>query len=286
MRIRMPSSRENARPESTRAATSAGKEPTTVEEAIEQFRNSNFPSKWPNVDKAKLLEDIIKSVKDPFQINQNYTPFCGPASITFDLVSKQPIQYVRFIKQIYEKGQFKTKDGKIIKAGRKLLESQIPIEITPADWVFMGTLRDDKNLFANVKSSGGWDNPSGIAGMTGVPAMISWTKHVLGYRKSKYKSAAVFGDVKQLKKVSSIVNRGGAGFLLIHSGLVGGKVPKWDGPQFPNHWIVYLGNLKLNKRNNVDAVQFDTYTWGSTVHIKTSKDNFRQFYLGAVVGEP
>lgn len=286
MRFRFPLSRKGSRSTGSRRAAPPTSGPKTVEEAINQFANSNLPSKWPHINKTDLLNDIRQTVADPYRVNQNRTPFCGPASITFELVRKQPIQYVRFLKQLYEIGQFKTKTGKIVKAGRKLLASKKPDEISVADWVFIGTLRDAKNLFVSVKSEGGTDFPSRIAGGTGVPAMKSWTKHVLGFRKAKYKSAIFFGDIKTLKKANSALRRGGVAFPVIHKGLIEEIYTDWGGPQIPNHWVVFLGNLQVKRRNVADSVQFDLYSWGQKFHIKTDKRTFRQYYTGVVIGEP
>ncbi|MHA1267304.1 MAG: hypothetical protein ACTSRS_18850 [Candidatus Helarchaeota archaeon] len=286
MRLKWPM-KKNSKEKSKTSTTSktSARKPQTVAEAIDYFTKSTFPSKWRHIQKEDLLNDLRDTLADPFQINQSQTPFCGPASITFELVRREPIQYVLFMKQLFEKGQFMTKTGKVIKAGKKLLESQVPSGVSTADWVFIGTLRDDKNLFFSIKSSGGTDNPSGAAGNTGVPAMKSWVKHILGYRKAPYKSTILYGDIRALKNASNAYNRGGVAFLLIHSGLIDNNLPDWSGPQIPNHWISFMGNLAVKRRNMADAVKFDVYSWGRRYHISTSKSTFRQSLTGIVIGK-
>ena len=70
-----------------------------VTQAITRFETSLEPGVWPNIRKVDLLTDIRKRTKEPYLINQDHTPLCGPAAIVFELVSRQSSRYIEICQE-------------------------------------------------------------------------------------------------------------------------------------------------------------------------------------------
>jgi hypothetical protein len=81
-----------------------------------------------------VLAEMKIRLNDPFQVNQGQQPFCGPASILFELVRKQPLRYVQICRSLFETGSFKGKpDG--IEALYRLRQSRGRLRMGQADWM-------------------------------------------------------------------------------------------------------------------------------------------------------
>jgi hypothetical protein len=262
-------------------------EPDTVAEAIQNFKDSTASTKWSWINKSKLIEDIESIVADPYEVKQQYTPFCGPASIVFELVSRDPIKYVEIMQSIYETGQFRTRDGTIIESREKLLKSRVPDLIRRANWMLLGTMRDDENWLLAVESEGDNDNPSGVVGMTTIHEMKKWTESILGFKNAKWKSSYVIGELKAIVKAQEVVDNGGVAFLLIDSALLNNRNPLIS---VPKHWIPYLGNLNMNRRRwwrvYDGRIEFDVFSWGEKFHVDEYASKLRHLIWGVVIAEP
>jgi len=134
-----------------------------VQSALDAFRNSPRPGVWPHIARADLIADMEDKLDDAFRVYQGNTPFCGPAAIVFELVSRQPARYVQICQELYETGSFQALTEEI-EACEDLLNSEVPppdsntsIPISEADWMLMATLRDHANLFFDVETA----SPSG-----------------------------------------------------------------------------------------------------------------------------
>jgi hypothetical protein len=79
---------------------------------LDSFEKSTQPGVWPNLDKKTIIADMRSRLADPFQVNQGGQPFCGPASILFELVRKQPLRSTSKSVDVYLKQvAFKVKPG-------------------------------------------------------------------------------------------------------------------------------------------------------------------------------
>jgi hypothetical protein len=265
----------------------ASDEPDTVTEAIQVFRNSPVNSKWPHISKINLLADIESIVADPYNVKQHDTPFCGPASIVFELVSRNPIKYVGLLQSLYENGQFKLNNGKVVEARDKLLQSNVPNGIEVANWMLLGTIRDAENWLFPVKSKGDDDNPKGIVGMTFPGEMKGWSKNLLGFNKVSWKHSYIIGEVKAIVKAQEAIEKGGVAFLLIDTALLDIHDPLISIPQ---HWVPYLGNLNINRRRwykkYFGVVEFDVFSWGQKFHFNKYASELRNHLWGVVIGLP
>ena len=90
-------------------------------------------------------------------------------------MSRQPHKYVDICKELYETGQFKGRT-KTVKPSQKLLKSKVHKDITVADWMVMGAMRDAGNILFSVDA-----DLFSVAGITTASEIEGWTSEILGY---------------------------------------------------------------------------------------------------------
>jgi hypothetical protein len=252
-----------------------------VQEAIDRFEQSSRPGIWPYIQKTALLADIRQTLSNPFSINQNYTPFCGPAAIVFELVSKQPSRYVAICQSLYETGSFQGRT-KQVKPSQTLLTSKIRQGISEADWMLMAALRDTENALFPIDASSG-EFVNNIAGITTPWEMKGWAYEILGYDQVNYESTYVYGEFEAIRKAHQVRQRGGVGFLMIDAAMLGGETPS---VAYPNHWVSYLDGLQIDDgiwhRQDSGHIRFNCYSWGRKISVDLGEGPFEDYMWGVV----
>jgi hypothetical protein len=255
-------------------------DPKKVSEAeaeIAEFETSSVPGLWTAVSKPQILAEMRSRVRDPFKINQGRQPFCGPASIVFELVRKNPVRYVKICRSIYEIGGFQGQT-QWIKASDRLPKSQGELQMPQADWMVLATLREAENLIFPIDPNAP-ETIRNLSGMTKSWEIAGWMKEVLGYTRVRYRNAYIMGDLKAMQESDFAIQSGGVGFALITAeGLLLNKPPKIP---YPSHWIVLLGNLETIAENQIG---FDIYTWGRKMTVKTDLKSLKKYLWGVVFG--
>lgn len=253
-------------------------------QAIASFERSPAPSVWPYLDKAQVIADIKARVNDPFQINQGQQPFCGPASILFELVRKQPLRYVKLCQSLFQVGGFHG-NTKFIEASERLRQSQGRLRMGMADWMILSTWRDNENLIFSVEPDAP-DVIRNLAGMTKSWEMKGWVAEILGYKNVKYYHTYIYGETEALQEAKNAIAAGGVAFALITAeGLLQNKPPLLP---FPSHWITILGNIAINKgtpgQPHSGRFAFDIYTWARKMRIDAQEEILEKYFWGIVMG--
>ncbi|MFD1796784.1 hypothetical protein FQV27_18065 [Paracoccus aurantiacus] len=243
--------------------------------AIRRFESSSSKGLFPKISKSKLVSDLRKTVRDPLQVDQQSTPFCGPASIAYELVRRDPAEFVRACQEIYETGAYRVR-GEKIEASGDLKGSRSPI--SAADWIFCATLRDEANLLFDVDA----DEGALVNGLTTSGEMEMWTRVVLGMRSQHSHGSTFSGEVKALRSAQSSIDRGGVAFLKIHSDMLNRPGSDSD-PKFPDHWIVLHGETDIGPGDH-GRVSFRAYSWGKEHKVNLPKKRFENLMWGSVVG--
>lgn len=256
----------------------------SVLQALTDFEKSNAPSVWAGLDKDQVLTDIKARLADPFQVNQGGQPFCGPASVLFELVRKQPQRYVQICRSLFEIGSFQGRTSRI-QASRQLRGSQGRLRMGQADWMVLSTMRESENLIFPVEPDAP-DIIRNLAGMTKSWEIKGWVREILGYTRVKYSHTYLFGEVDALKEAQTAINSGGVAFALITAeGLLGGRTPLLP---YPNHWVTLLGNINIQPGNpwqhDSGRISLDVYTWASKRSIDQGEGPFEDYFWGIVIG--
>ena len=252
--------------------------------ALAEFEKSTTPSIWSSLDKKQVLADMRIRLNDPFQVNQGGEPFCGPVSILFELVRKQPLKYVQICRSLFETGGFQGQTMRI-QGSKRLCQSRGRLRMSQADWMVLATLRESENLIFPVEA----DAPTiirNIAGMTKSWEMKGWAKEVLGFQKIKYWHTYIYGEVEALNETAAAIANGGVAFALITAaGLLNNK--KVFLP-YPTHWIPILGNISIQGGDwlNKDRgrISLDVYSWGRKYHLDFDEEPFEDYFWGVVIG--
>ena len=253
--------------------------------ALTAFQQSDQPGVWPHLDKGKIVAEMRSRLKNPFTVNQGQQPFCGPASILFELILKFPLRYVEMCRNLYEYGYFHSRARQINASENLRQSSQGNLRMGPADWMVLATLRESENLIFPVEPSA----PTivrNLAGMTKSWEMKGWVREILGYPNVKYRHTYILRDLKALRQAQEVIESGGVAFALITAtGLLGKQDAKVT---VPNHWVTIAGNVNIKKgtfgRHDSGHVNFDIFTWAQKMHVDAKEGIFEDSFWGVVLG--
>lgn len=230
---------------------------------LRQFRADWRASAFTQVNAAEVLADAARIVAHPRNsIAQMDTGACGPAAVEFELVARQPGQFVRAVHSIADTGGFNTADGTRYAAHEPLRTGRPNPSVSPANWLFMATLKDSANAVRITGSTRANDT----AWISSPADVDNWLAHVVGFRKTT--ATAILRPITTGKKVMpkavKVMQSGGAVVLLVDSSIVGNK----PGLSNPNHYVNLLDWSSTSK-----SVTFTTATWGGVrkVHMSWSR---------------
>jgi hypothetical protein len=239
---------------------------TTAAAQLLAFQSDWQSAAFSNVNKAAVLADAARIVANPTSsINQGIdTGACGPAAVEFRLVAQDPARFVDTIRSIADSGAFTTPDGTVYTAHPELRASAPNPTTTPANWLFMATLKDSYNAVRITGSTHGND----IAWVSSPADVDNWLSHVDSLHTTT--ATAILRPFTSGESVmpgaTSVLPGGGAVVLLVDSSLVGNPPGAFSEP---NHYV----NL-LSWSATSSTVTFKVATWGTTSTITTSWSNF------------
>ena len=260
--------------------------------AIADFERSPLTGLWPHLDKATIVAEMRARVSNPFTVNQGQQPFCGPASVLFELIRKQPLRYVQMCRNLFEVGCFQSLTKTIQASNRLRDSSKGNLRMGQVDWMVLATLRESENLIFPVEPEAP-EILRGLGGMTKSWEMKGWVREVLGYAQVRYDHTYLLRDIKTLRRAADVIASGGVAFALVTAeGLLGKKTPsRADMPiAYPNHWITLLGNIDIQSgsggKGDNGRVSFDVYTWARKLHVDVDEAPFKRFFWGVIMGAP
>ena len=246
--------------------------------ALDQFEASTAPGLWPQIAKTDLIADIRATRADTLQVNQNSSQFCGPTSIVYELVSRQPRRYVDLCRQLYETGGFWSRTYRV-DAPEGLRNGPVGQSMSPADWMLIATMRDNENAVFGVSPDA--DGAlAGIQGMTTHWEMEGWTSEILLYDNVDNSTTFVWGEFDAIRHADSVYQGGGVAFIMIHADLL--EVADSTIPPWPTHWVVYRGGLNID--DSAGRIQLSVYSWGQIYNVDVTLSRFEDCMFGTVTG--
>ena len=253
--------------------------------ALNRFRDSEQPGVWPYLDKAQIVTEMRTRLHNPFKVNQGQQPFCGPASVLFELIRKFPLKYVNLCQSLFETGGFQAK-SRLIQTSEALRHaSQGELRMGPADWMVLATLRESENFLFPVEPNAP-EMVRNLAGMTKFWEMKGWVREILDYPRVEYFHTYVWRDLSALKKAAAVLEQGGVALGLITAeSLLGQNKTRIT---VPNHWIALVGDINIQKgtfgKHDSGQVSFDVFTWAKCVTIEANEGVFEDAFWGVVLG--
>ncbi|WP_017297530.1 hypothetical protein [Nodosilinea nodulosa] len=253
--------------------------------ALTAFAQSTHPGVWPGLEKTEIVREMRSHLHNPYSVNQGQQPFCGPASVLFELIRKFPLRYVALCRSLYETGGFHA-TTRFIQTSEALRQASKDISaMGPADWMVLATLRESENLIFPVEPNA----PviiRNLAGMTKSWEMLGWVREILGYGHADYLHTYVLRDLTALRKAQAVIDQGGVAFGLITANSLLSKTP--PNITTPNHWVALVGNIEIQKgtfgHHDSGQVSFDVFTWAKQVHVNVSEGVFEDGFWGVVLG--
>jgi hypothetical protein len=251
----------------------------SVQPAIDNFEQSTAPSAWVSLNKTTLIAELRARVSNPFQINQGGQPFCGPASVLFELIRKQPERYIQLCQSLFERGGFQCKT-RWIQASEKLQQNPDQnFRMEQIDWMVLSTMRESENLLFSVEPNAP-ELIRNLAGMTKSWELKGWVEEILGYSQTDYHHAYLLSDFNAFNASIATLQNGGIACLLITAeGMLSDNPPPIP---FPSHWVTLLGNAEVTR----DRVMFDVYTWSKIIRVDLNVADFKKYFWASVTGSP
>ncbi|MBF2026638.1 MAG: hypothetical protein IGS48_07715 [Oscillatoriales cyanobacterium C42_A2020_001] len=250
-----------------------------AEAAITDFETAIAPGVWTLLDKKTLIAEMRDRVRNPYKINQGGQPFCGPASVLFELVRKNPVRYVEICRNLYQLGGFHGATRFITSSEELRRATYGNLRMGQADWMILATLREMENILFPVEPNAP-DVIRNLAGMTKSWEMRGWVQEIMGYKRVDYLYTFLNNDIQAITKASEILRQGGVAFALITAdGMLNDKPPMIP---MPTHWISLVGNISVQK----DTVNLDIYTWSKKLHLQMDHGSFKKYLWAVVTGLP
>jgi hypothetical protein len=250
---------------------------------LEAFEASPAPGIWPYIKKQDIIQDLRDTIANPLQVNQGYSPLCGPAAIVYELVQRDPAYFVQICQNLYETGQFTARSGQVIQPSPNLVQSRVRTSISIADWMLLASLRDSENLIFRVDATAS----DFVTGISTPWEVKGWTIDLLGFSNVDFRPVLFYGEFEAMQQAQQIHDQGGVAFLLINATMLG--LPKPPIP-YPDHWIGFLGNLEIDDqvwdRRKYGHIHFDCYTWGERKRVDIDEKTFETYFFGMVTGMP
>jgi hypothetical protein len=227
-------------------------------------RVNTFLSGTPNtslhflcLQRDKVGAGLLKRVADPGKIRQGPAGLCGPASLLFDLATRDPDCYASFGISLFEQG-----NGKInkleVKPNRALKIAMSPPSMDQADWLMMASIRNSENtpLCDYDAPSGDWNQ---FKGMTLPGEMKSWLKKV-GYTQVVDETSVtkiLSMDVDNARDASTKYEDHWSVFLFINANMLNFHTED-DSGTLPDHWVELRSKIEIQP----NSVKFKVFTWG------------------------
>jgi hypothetical protein len=246
-----------------------------AETTLVAFTTSTKKGMWHALDKSVMLGEIRARIHDPRQVNQGGQPFCGPVSVLFELVRRNPARYVEICQSLFEQGYLQGTTQRIQASDRLRQSTQGNLRMPQVDWMVLATLREAEVTIFAVEPNA----PTIIRNLTGMTKsweLIGWVKELLGYRNVKYNHAFLFSDLPVMRETDAVLKAGGVAFALITAeGLLNDRFAAFP---VPNHWISLLGGVN----NDGNRVTCDLYTWSKLYNLNIGTRSFKRYFWVSV----
>lgn len=218
------------------------------------------PDDWPGTTRSAFAKDLIDRIRDPDRITQGPTSLCGPASFMRAIAIDMPLNYARCAIGLYRTGSGNIV-GLDIAPRRRMKRLPPPGYINAADWITLGSVRDDENVIFSVASE-----PGALAGMTLPRAMVKWFKNA-GYKAVSDQTHIAWWPLDTRLRIagvgSNLLSAGYKVVMLIDGDIVRPGDRAEDRINFPNHWVTLKSRMFNTLNDNLDSpVKFDIYSWG------------------------
>jgi hypothetical protein len=254
---------------------------------INEFQKGKGSGVFAGANRIAVAQQLRNRLNMPSSINQRGASLCGPAAFLYCVAVRKPVEYVKYIIDLFESGKASIGALTVEPSARCKAYSPGAGAIDTADWIGLASLRDSENTILTYGAES-----DKAAGVTTPGTMKSWFASA-GFGQL-VDDTSLIGDepLSTLLQAHHHRDNGAMTCLFIGAKILSGshRVPKpeWKGKgkmklsgnAFPDHWVVlnsqiYVGTQPattlLARGANVDAdeslhaekLKLEVYTWGT-----------------------
>ena len=228
-------------------------------EVIRRFAGRMGVAAFPRIPRAAVARGLLERVQVPSSINQSVSSLCGPASLLYDVATRDPVAYAEYVIGLYEEGVGHV--GRLeVRPGTDLKEYDPGTTVEASDWIALASLRDSENWFFDYQ-----DSSDEFAGITLPHELEDWFRQT-GYTDVVCDARVVVDQEEEnIVRADAHYGRGYRVCLFIHSNMLH-KEKQANGSATPDHWVVLTSHVRFGatfvgselKR----TIEFTIFTWG------------------------
>jgi hypothetical protein len=220
---------------------------------IERFEKSGGQGSWPHISKAEVAAGARERVMDASKLDQGSSSLCGPTSLLYSLIKKNPEAYATYITSLYNNGSAKI--GSLeVKPRSDTRNYKVPKDkIHPVDWMGLASLRDSENLALSYSSVD--DEAAGIT----MPGKLTDWFNKAGFGGVRNVTNVVFTKSKSdIEAADNLRKQGYRVCLFINADML--ALAKQNKKSvLPDHWVVLSGPVNFFEG---DRISLTVFTWG------------------------
>jgi hypothetical protein len=205
-----------------------------------------------HIARADVANGLLVRVEHPDRISQGDSSLCGPAALIFNLASRDPVAYVRFVIGLYENGTA-TLNRLRVSPGSDLRGYDVKARLDPADWIPLASLRDSENWFFDYQAV---DNA--FAGITLPSHLESWFKKIGFSEVINDTNLVLTKDQKNIEEAARLYGEDFWVCLLVNGQMLASN-SQAARSLTPDHWIVLTSDVKFSSGN----ISLTVFTWGA-----------------------
>jgi hypothetical protein len=268
---------------------------------VDDFRGHSDAA-WPALDRGQVADRLLELLGPESSdtagvpdvagraLQQGAMNLCGPAAFFHMVIKRDPVMFATYATELFDTGQgtlgsLQVSPGSdIVQADYASLVPRMTSCVCPqADWMVLGALRNSTNAFFTGSFHGDpdqemaagtrpdeltdWLRQSGL--YASIKNQANWMQNV-GIPHAERLSLAEGVDVIPLINAD-----------LIHAARNLPSSSSWPMTEFPNHWVVLIG--EVSKDVTKDAVFFNIWTWGDKEILDVPQSKFVDNYYGEIV---
>lgn len=258
---------------------------------IEQFRRIKN-SRWnlfKSPDKIDVVINRLKNIiTDPDKLAQGSLNLCGPAAFFNLWIKRDPKEFADYAYGLYKDaigsiGSYEViPDEDLVDQDYNALIDRMKSlggVCLPADWMIMGALRAEENLWYDFKGT----PEETLAAITLPGEIAEWLEATGLYSNIRNECNLIWtkgvDHAKTLNPTSGDIDI----IMLINGNMLNPKESEGVLKYFPNHYVV-LGSPVVE--TSAGTIKFSYWTWGRRFYSNEfDKKNFEDNYYGTIIAE-
>lgn len=255
--------------------------------AVLDFAKSTAPGVWPHANKAWIVDELVDRLRDPSRVNQDDNPTCGPASVLFELIRRNPVRYVAMARDLFEKGSYQMQTTALRPTDSlRLSPLPSPRDTAQIDYMLTMSMQQTANPLINATLLNYL-----LAGTT-VEGMEFLVKELLSRTEPTYMAgpatwnigevnilpvtdAKIQEAIQTFRNAAQVVANGGIALIECDARLIGETGPLFKG--LP-HWISLTGGVTITPT----SISFSYYSHGNVQTKPIPLQDFAKYFRGVI----